>query len=83
MPIVWRLHAAFTRTNFNPILARMNFDQTLRQFIDRLDHYAKRKEPMRLKATITYRDREGKRYEDKVAHDLRIYLDLGQILNRN
>lgn len=50
-----------------------------RQFIDRLDRYAKRKEPMRLLATITYRDRDGRRYEDKIAHDLRVYLDLGQV----
>ena len=48
------------------------------QFVDLLGRYAKRKEPMRIKATISYRDRAGNRYEDTMAHDLRIYLELGQ-----
>jgi hypothetical protein len=48
------------------------------QFVDMLGHYAKRKEPMRLKATVSYRDRDGKRYHDAMAHDLRIYLELGR-----
>jgi hypothetical protein len=43
-----------------------------------LARYAKRKEPMRLKATVSYRDRDGHRYQDAMAHDLRIYLDLGR-----
>ena len=49
-----------------------------RQFVDVLGQYAKRKEPMRLVATVSYRDHEGHRYEEKMAHDLRIYLELGQ-----
>ena len=48
------------------------------QFVDLLGRYAKRKEPMQLKATVSYRDRDGKRYQDTMAHDLRIYLELGQ-----
>jgi hypothetical protein len=48
------------------------------QFVDILPRYAKRREPMRLKATISYKNREGTRYVEKVAHDLRIYLELGQ-----
>ncbi len=48
------------------------------QFVDMLGPYAKRKEPMQLKATVSYRDRAGNRYEDVMAHDLRICLDLGQ-----
>lgn len=48
------------------------------QFVDMLGRYAKRKEPMRLKATITYRDRDGRRYQDAMTHDLRIYLGLGR-----
>ena len=47
------------------------------QFVDLFPRYAKRKEPMRLKATISYRDRQGNRYLETVAHDLRIYLELG------
>lgn len=48
------------------------------QFVDLLGRYAKRKEPMRIKANISYRDRDGTPYEDTMAHDLRIYLELGQ-----
>jgi hypothetical protein len=50
----------------------------LSQFIDVLGNYAKRKEPMRIAATISYRDREGKRYQERIVHNLRIYLELGQ-----
>jgi hypothetical protein len=48
------------------------------QFVDMLGRYAKRREPMRIKATVSYRDRTGNRYEDTMAHDLRIYLELGR-----
>ncbi len=48
------------------------------QFVDVLANYAKRKEPMRIGATISYRDREGNRYEDHIVHNLRIFLELGQ-----
>jgi hypothetical protein len=48
------------------------------QFVDMLGRYAKRREPMRIKATVSYRDRTGNRYEDTMVHDLRIYLDLGR-----
>jgi hypothetical protein len=50
----------------------------LSQFIDVLANYAKRQQPMRIAATISYRDREGKRYEDRIVHNLRSYLELGQ-----
>ena len=49
-----------------------------RQFVDPLQAYAKRKGPMRIKATISYRDRDGNRYEDTMLHELRIFLELGQ-----
>lgn len=48
------------------------------QFVDLLANYLKRKEPLRIKATVSYRDKAGNRYEDTMVHDLRIYLDLGQ-----
>jgi hypothetical protein len=48
------------------------------QFVDILASYAKRKEPMRIKASVSYQDREGRRYRETMAHDLRIYLELGQ-----
>jgi hypothetical protein len=49
-----------------------------RQFIDRLQVYTKRKEPLRIKATVSYRDRDGNRYEESMLHDLRIFLELGE-----
>jgi hypothetical protein len=49
-----------------------------RQFIDRLQAYAKRKEPMQIQATVSYRDRDGNRYQETIMHDLRIFLELGQ-----
>ena len=59
-------------------VAFMPPQKELRQFVDVLASYAKRKEPMRIKATVSYRDRDGNRYQDTMAHDLRIYLELGQ-----
>ncbi|MFN0178080.1 MAG: hypothetical protein ACKVZ0_04715 [Gemmatimonadales bacterium] len=47
------------------------------QFVDAIGSYAKRKQPLRLTATVGYRDREGNRFEDRFVHDLRIYLELG------
>lgn len=51
--------------------------KTFAQFVDAIGGYAKRKQPMRLVATVAYRDREGHRFEDRYVHDLRIYLELG------
>ena len=48
------------------------------QFIDTLRNYTKRKQPMRVVATISYQDQRGNRFEDRIGHDLRIYLELGQ-----
>ena len=48
------------------------------QFVDLMSRYAKRKEPLRIKAVVSYRDRAGHRYQDAMVHDLRIYLDLGR-----
>ena len=50
----------------------------LSQFIDVAASYVRRKEPMRLAATISYRDGEGKRYQERIVHNLRTYLELGQ-----
>jgi hypothetical protein len=63
------------------VFRRLDFmapGKELSQFVDTLSSYARRKEPLRLKATVSYRDREGNRFEDTIAHDLRVYLELGQ-----
>ena len=48
------------------------------QFVDLLVRYVKRKEPLRIKATVSYLDRDRNRYQETMAHDLRIYLELGR-----
>ena len=48
------------------------------QFVDPLAAYARRKEPMHLVATVSYRDDDDNRYEERIPHDLKIYLELGQ-----
>ncbi len=48
-----------------------------RQFVDPVADYFKRGEPARLAATVRYTDREGQKFQEVIAHDLRIYRDLG------
>lgn len=48
------------------------------QFVDLLVSYVKRKEPLRIKASVSYLDRDGNSYRETIAHDLRIYLELGR-----
>jgi len=48
------------------------------QFVDVFLHYAKRKEPLRLKAAVSYLDRDCNQYKETMAHDLRVYLELGR-----
>ena len=52
------------------------------QLVDHIDAYFRRKEPTRVTASITYADREGRRYTDTVPHDLEIYRDLDETLPR-
>jgi hypothetical protein len=53
-------------------------DKEFCQYVDLLASFAKRKEPLRLKASVDYLDRDGNRYQETMAHDLRIYLELGR-----
>jgi hypothetical protein len=48
------------------------------QFVDSLSGYAKRKQPMRVVATVSYRANDGSQFQDRIVHDLRVYLELGQ-----
>ena len=52
------------------------------QLVDHLDAYFRREEPTRLTASMTYSDREGRRFEEVVPHDLDIYRDLDETLTR-
>lgn len=47
------------------------------QLVDPVADYFKRREPVRLKATLSYTDREGRKFQEVITHDLRIYRDLG------
>jgi len=47
------------------------------QLVDSLGAYFGRREPRRITATSTYEDREGRKFEDVISHDRRIYRDLG------
>ena len=53
----------------------------IRQLVDSADAYFQREEPTRLTATITYADREGRRYTDVIPHDLEVYRDLAEPLS--
>jgi hypothetical protein len=52
------------------------------QLVDHLDAYFRRDEPTRMTISMTYADREGRRYAEVVPHDLDIYRDLDEILPR-
>lgn len=52
------------------------------QLVDPIGAYFRRDEPRRLTATITYTDREGRRYSEVVPHDLDIYRDLAETVPR-
>jgi hypothetical protein len=52
----------------------------IRQLVDAADAYFQRREPTRLTATITYADRDGRRYTDVIPHDLEVYRDLAEAL---
>jgi hypothetical protein len=47
------------------------------QLVDPVVSWFKRRHPSRLTIQLTYRDREGHRFEERIVHDLRIYQDLG------
>lgn len=48
------------------------------QLVDLLARYLERREPTRLRATVSYRDRQGRRFEDVMTHDPLVYRDLGE-----
>ena len=52
----------------------------IRQLVDAAEAYFQRREPTRLTATVTYADRDGRRYSDVIPHDLEVYRDLAEPL---
>jgi hypothetical protein len=61
-------------------LAFMAPGKAFEQFVDPLAAYVARQAPLRFTATITYRDRDDRAYEESMTHDLRVYLELGQVV---
>jgi hypothetical protein len=49
------------------------------QLVDPVSAYFSRREPLRLQATVTYSDRDGRQFEDVMPHDLQVYQDLGDV----
>jgi hypothetical protein len=47
------------------------------QLIDPISVYFNRQEPLQITATVTYLDREGRKYEERMPHDLEVYRDMG------
>lgn len=52
------------------------------QLIDPVASWFKQRRPSRITAQISYRDREGNRFQEHIVHDLRIYQDLGYTILR-
>jgi len=54
----------------------------IRTLLDASSAYFARKEPMKLAATIAFRDDAGQGYERRVVHDLAIYRDIAYLAER-
>ena len=52
------------------------------QLVDTVNAYFRRLEPTTVAATLTYRDRDGRRFTDVIRHDLAIYRDAAEALGR-
>lgn len=62
------------------LFRRVEFVPPAKQFsqlVDPVASWFKQRRPSRIDVTIAYKDREGKRYSERITHDLRIYRDLG------
>lgn len=49
------------------------------QLIDPIGAWFRQNHPSRYTITLTYSDREGKRFRERIVHDLDVYKDLGYI----
>ena len=54
--------------------------KAIRTLIDTSTSYFARKQPKRLSAVITFRDRSGRTYKSVIAHDLQIYEDISYVV---
>ena len=63
--------ALFQRVEFMPA------GKEFVQLVDATAAWFRRRGPTKYVITISYADREGQRYSDRIIHDLKIYRDLG------
>jgi hypothetical protein len=47
------------------------------QLVDPIAAWLKRRQDMKFAITVAYSDRDGRRFRERIVHDLRIYRDLG------
>jgi hypothetical protein len=52
-------------------------DKSFVQLVDPIATWFKRRQPSRLTIAITYTDRKGQKFDERIVHDLRIYRELG------
>ena len=50
------------------------------QLVDPLSAYYSRREPLHITATVSYVDRDGRAYQERMPHDLDVYRELDDIL---
>jgi hypothetical protein len=65
-----------------PLFRRLAFlapGREIAAFLDSSASYFARRQPARFTAEISYRDREGRRYEAAIKHDLSVYRELGYV----
>ncbi len=51
----------------------------IRAFVDSLQSYVARRQPMVVKTTVRYQGKDGRRLFDKTKHDLSVYEDLPEV----
>ncbi len=54
-------------------------DRRIETFVDTSVSYFQRKQPTRIKLSVEYRDQHGKRFVDRLEHNLEIYREIGYV----
>ena len=65
-----------------PLFSRVEFmppQKKITTFLDTSDSYFKREQPLEIETDITFKDRRGSRYRNRIKHNLDIYRDIGYI----
>jgi hypothetical protein len=70
------------QTSSLPLFSNIEFlapNKKIQTFLDSSTSYFRRRQPTKIRATVTYRDRESKRYSAIFTHDLSIYKDIAYV----